>query len=78
MGTFAETANVDYRSSLADQRKQTSVFCLKKTAIFLNPFSVCSLCKRNFVVCPLVYEETNGSYPFANRLNGLNGLARYA
>jgi hypothetical protein len=26
MGTFAETANVDYRSSLADQRKQTSVF----------------------------------------------------
>jgi hypothetical protein len=26
MGTFAETANSDYRLSFADQRKQTSVF----------------------------------------------------
>jgi hypothetical protein len=30
MGTFAETAIVDYRLSFADQRKQTSVFRLKK------------------------------------------------
>jgi hypothetical protein len=45
-------------------------------AIFLNPFTVCSSCERKFVVCPFVVE-TNGSYPFpfANRLNGLNGLA---
>jgi hypothetical protein len=30
--------------------------------------------KRKFVVFPFVDEETNGSYPLANRLNGLNGL----
>jgi hypothetical protein len=29
---------------------------------FLNPFTICSLCKRKFVVCPLFDEETNGSY----------------
>ncbi len=34
----------------------------------------CLSCKRKFVICPFV-EETNGSYPFANRINGLNGLA---
>ncbi len=28
-----------------------------------------------FTVCLFVDKETNGSYPFANRLNGLNGLA---
>jgi hypothetical protein len=44
--------------------------------IFLHPFTVFSSCNRKFVVCPFVNEETNGSYPFANRLNGLNGLAR--
>ncbi len=40
-------------------------------ATFLNPFTVCSACERKFVVCPFVDEETNGSYPFANGLNGL-------
>ncbi len=37
-------------------------------AIFLNPypFTVCSSCKRKFVVCLFAYEETNGRYPFAN------------
>jgi hypothetical protein len=30
-------------------------------AIFLNPFTVCSSCKRKFVVCPFVHEVTNGS-----------------
>jgi hypothetical protein len=129
LGTVAETENVDYCLSFADQGKQTSVFRLQKIngscrfplvlfpfiyislylyfyciyqyiyissiyvfihtslsiftvyiccrfkqkteaqAIFLNPFSVCSLCKRKFVVCPFVYEETNGNYPFANGLN---------
>ncbi len=27
-------------------------------AIFLNPFTVCSSCKRKFVVSPIVDEET--------------------
>jgi hypothetical protein len=40
-----------------------------------NPFTVCSSCKGKFVICPFVDEETKGSYPFANGLNGLNGLA---
>ncbi len=43
--------------------------------IFLNPFTICSAYKRKFVGCPFVYEETNRSHPFANVLNGLNGLA---
>ncbi len=46
-------------------------------AIFLNLFAVCSSCRRKFAVCLFVYEETHGSYPFAdglNRLNRLNGL----
>jgi hypothetical protein len=30
------------------------------------------MCKQKFVICPFVDEEDNGSYPFANRLNGLN------
>jgi hypothetical protein len=46
----------------------------KVQAIFLNPFSICSLCKRKFVLSPFFNEETNGSYPFANGLNGLDGL----
>ncbi len=37
---------------------------------FLNSFTICTSCKRKFVVCQLVDEETNGSYPFANGLNG--------
>ncbi len=43
-------------------------------ATFLNPFTVCSSCKRKFVLCLFVYEETNGSYPFSNGLNGLAHL----
>ncbi len=42
--------------------------------IFLNLLTICSLCKRKFVVCPFVYKEINGSYPFAYGLNGLNRL----
>jgi hypothetical protein len=30
-------------------------------ALFLDPFTVCSSCKRKFVVCPFVDERTNGS-----------------
>ncbi len=43
--------------------------------IFPNQFIVCSSCKRKFVVCPFVYEETNRNYSFANGLNRPNGLA---
>jgi hypothetical protein len=42
--------------------------------IFLNPFTVYSSCKRKFVICSFVDEETNGSYSFVNGLKGLNGL----
>jgi hypothetical protein len=38
--------------------------------IFLNPVTICSSCKRKSVVLPFVDEETNGSYPFANSLDG--------
>jgi hypothetical protein len=48
----------------------------KTEAVFLHPFTVCSLCKQKFVVCHFVDEETSGRYPFANGLNWLNGLAR--
>ncbi len=41
---------------------------------FLNPFTVCSPCKRNFVVCPFADENTNRSYPLANGLHGINGI----
>ncbi len=40
-------------------------------AIFRNPFTVFSSCEQKLIVCLFVEEETNGSYPFANRLNGL-------
>ncbi len=33
----------------------------KPRQIFLDLFTVCSLCKRKFVICPFVYEETNSS-----------------
>ncbi len=38
--------------------------------IFLNPFTICTSCKQKFVVCPFVYEETNGCYLIANGLRG--------
>ncbi len=36
--------------------------------IFLNPFTICSSCKRKFVVCPFVDKERNKSCLFANEL----------
>ncbi len=41
------------------------------------PYSVNvrSPAKQKFVIYPFVDEETNGSYPFANGLKKLNGLA---
>jgi hypothetical protein len=43
-------------------------------AIF-DPLTVCSFRKRKFFFFLFVYEVTSRSYPFANGLNGLNGLA---
>ncbi len=43
-------------------------------SIFLNPFTVCKSCRWKFIICLFVYEETNGSYPFANELIGLAQL----
>ncbi len=47
---------------------------MEAQAIFLNRLTVCSSSKWKFVVCLFVSEETNGSYPFANGINRLNGL----
>ncbi len=47
----------------------------KHRPIFLIPFTICSSCKRKFVVFPFVYAETNASYLFANELNGQNRLS---
>ncbi len=46
----------------------------RKPAIFLNSFTVCSSCKQKFFICPFADKETNKSYTFANRLNGLAHL----
>jgi hypothetical protein len=54
MGTFAETANINYRLSFADQRKQISIFrfCLQKTNGSLPfPFSACSKQMEVVVFC---------------------------
>ncbi len=52
---------------------------MEAQAIFLYLFNVCSLCKWKCVICPFVNKETNGSYMFANGLNGLAylGISRY-
>ncbi len=47
---------------------------MEAKAIFLNPFAVCSSCKRKFIVCPFADEETKESYPL---VNGLYRLAMY-
>jgi hypothetical protein len=41
---------------------------MEPQVIFLILLTVGSLCKRKFVVCPFVDEETNGSYPLENGL----------
>jgi hypothetical protein len=33
-------------------------------AFFLNLFTACLLYKWQFIICPFVEEEINGSYPF--------------
>jgi hypothetical protein len=39
---------------------------MEAQVIFLYLFTICSLCKWKFIVCPLVDEETNKSYLHAN------------
>jgi hypothetical protein len=58
-------------AAISDGKQKTEI-----QGIFLSLFTVCSSCKRKFVLCPFVDEETNGSYPFANGLNRLNGLKK--
>ncbi len=53
IGTFAETANVDCRSSFADQGKQTSAFCF--------PFAEN---QRKFAFSVFRLQHTNGSCRF--------------
>jgi hypothetical protein len=53
MGTFAETANVDYRLSFAIQGKQISVFHFR----FAEK-------KRKFAVSVFHLQQTNGSCRF--------------
>jgi hypothetical protein len=36
---------------------------IEAQSIFLDPFTVCSLCKRKFAVCPFAEKETKGIYP---------------
>ncbi len=64
-----------WRHGHGDMQKSKGKQTTKAQMIFLNPFTVCSSHKPMFVVCPFVDEETNGRFPFANGLNGLNGLA---
>jgi hypothetical protein len=58
-----------------DEQTVTGLGKVKKNAIFLNLFTAFSSSKRKFVVCPFFDKETNGSYLFANGLNGPNRLA---
>ncbi len=53
---------ISYEKNSSGKRKTEA------QAIVLNPSTVSSSCKRKFVVCPLVYEETNRSCQFANVL----------
>ncbi len=69
-----------YENRTDGKRQLLYVCCIwemEAQVVFLNPFSICSSCKRKFVVCPFVDEETNGSYPVANGLNGLAHLWLY-
>jgi demethoxyubiquinone hydroxylase (CLK1/Coq7/Cat5 family) len=56
---------------------QTENGKMEAQAIFQNQFTVCSSCKQKLVVRPFVDEETNGSYPFANRLIRLAHLCTH-
>jgi hypothetical protein len=64
MGTFAETALVDYRSSLTDHGKQASFsrFRLHQTNRSLPfPFSICAKQNLPFSVSSVSNGKGNGS-----------------
>jgi hypothetical protein len=48
---------------------------MEAQAIVFDPFAVCSLFNRKFIICLFVDEETNGSYLITNRLNRLAHLS---
>jgi hypothetical protein len=68
---------VKYRRILMFYKTNQMGRTTEAQAIFLNTFIVCSMCKQKFVIGLCVDEETNGSCPFANGLNGLTHLWLY-
>jgi hypothetical protein len=50
-----------WRQGHGDMDMETKSNGKRKPRQFLNPFTVCSSCKRKFVLCPLFDEETNRS-----------------
>jgi hypothetical protein len=48
---------------------------IKNLTKYFYMFCECSPCKWKFGNFPIVYAKTIGSYPFANRSNGINGSA---
>jgi hypothetical protein len=50
--SFAESGNIEpWRWRHGNMKKKQK---MEAQAIYLNPFTVCSSCKRKFVICPLV------------------------
>jgi hypothetical protein len=47
----------------------------RRFSLIRSPFAYCADRSLKFVFCPFVDKEINRSYPFANGLNGVNGLA---
>jgi hypothetical protein len=63
---LTENRNGKILHAAASNRKQKT----EGQTIFLNPYTVRSSCKRQFLVCLFDYEEANRGYPCANILNG--------
>ncbi len=75
METYVNNGHEDMERDMETWRKEKQK--TEAQAIFLNPFSVCFLCKRKFVICLFADEETNKSFPFAKGLNGMKELPFY-
>jgi hypothetical protein len=76
MGTFADRANVDYRCFISS---------VPFIHVYIHTYHIYRYIDRyvyryRYIYLYIninTYERTNGSYPIANGLNGLNGLALY-
>jgi hypothetical protein len=68
---YIEMHTINIYSAVENGKQKPS----RSPDVFFNLFTVCSLYKWNFVVCLFVDEETNGSYPFSNGLNGFASKA---